>query len=305
MTLWSTVRSQVQKVQNLPSLGRESVFVVAACTVCVVLWIVPLIYLGSVLPRSFLNVFCAVTPSLCFWVTAGGLHLLGANEGYLVNVNGTKQPKGLAPSVYTMARAQVIFDVFQTLLTLPRCHFEAPEAHMQWRLSKILLGVVAIDWIEYWTHRSLHTFKPIKWLHKRHHQLIPLHTFGSYYNHPLDMMLVGACLGITLVHVFQLSVLETTICGCLGTICTVIDHCPGRFWDNNNETKPTLTHHEIHHNVNSNANFAQPFTPFLDWLFGTLHTNDTTTTTTRTITSTKPKKVHRKAHYLAEEKKED
>lgn len=52
----------------------------------------------------------------------------------------------------------------------------------------------------------------------------------------------------------------------IGAVATVFDHCPASFWGG---ASAPPSHHEIHHNVCSDCNFAQPFSPFLDYVFGT------------------------------------
>ena len=95
-------------------------------------------------------------------------------------------------------------------------------------------------------------------------QLIPLHTFGAYYNSAGEALFTGAFLGIGIVGVCGLSVLELSIIASFATLGTVFDHCQSEYWG---ATEPS--HHEIHHNVCSDCNFAQTFSPFLDYVFGT------------------------------------
>ena len=60
------------------------------------------------------------------------------------------------------------------------------------------------------------------------------------------------------------SILEVSLVSAVATVFTVLEHTPSTFW-----SAAELSHHEIHHNVCSESNFAQPFTPFLDYVFGT------------------------------------
>jgi sterol desaturase/sphingolipid hydroxylase (fatty acid hydroxylase superfamily) len=166
-----------------------------------------------------------------------------------------------------MIKTQLRVDAIQLVFTLPRFFMDDPADVFKLRIEKLVLGIVIIDVVEYATHRILHEGPVfLKQIHKRPHALIPVHTFGSDYNSVADMLSVGACLGLGTAIIAGLSVLEIAYVSTVGTICTVFDHCPSSFWG---ATEPS--HHEIHHNVDAKANYSQPFTPFLDWLFGTLY----------------------------------
>ena len=215
-------------------------------------------YLSSAISWSEVSVLLllAALPSVCFWATSTALHLLGANEGYKGKV-----------TFRSMVVAQLCIDLLQTASALPRFFAEPHSRHLSLRPPYLVLGVVAIDIVEYGCHRLMHANKFLRRLHKRHHQLIPLHTFGAYYNSAGEALFTGSFLGMGMVGVLQLSILEMAIVASFATVCTVFDHCPSSFWGGATSGAPS--HHEIHHNVCSDCNFAQPFTPFLDYVFGT------------------------------------
>jgi hypothetical protein len=112
----------------------------------------------------------------------------------------------------------------------------------------------------------MHCVPLLRTIHKKHHNLIPVHTFGAYYNSAFEALFLGGCLGVFSIVVCGLSVLELSIAASIGTFFTVLDHTPAAFFSGE---EGDLSDHEIHHNVCSNCNFSQPFWPFLDWLFGT------------------------------------
>ncbi len=207
----------------------------------------------------------AAAPSLAFWTTSLALHLCGANEFYTGRVK-----------VSDMLRSQIIVDILQFLCSASRFFFETEETASTCRFSKLAIGMIIIDFVEYWCHRTLHSscFPTLRKFHKRHHALKPLHTFGAYYNSTPEALFTGSILGLFLVVIGGLSALEVAVVSSAGTIATVFDHCP---------SKPGLppSHHEIHHNINSEVNFAQPFSPAMDWIFGTLYDDEKARTPTR------------------------
>ena len=199
---------------------------------------------------------CAI-PSLCFWTTATLLHLLGANRRY----------KGRVP-VRSMLQTQLCIDFLQTFSSLPRFLLEPYSNHLLLRPARLLLGVLTVDCVEYSCHRLMHTVPVLRRLHKRHHALNPLHTFGAYYNSAGEALFTGPILGICMVGLAGLSVFEVSAVAGLASVCTVFDHAPGEFFGRKG-VRESESHHEIHHDVCSECNFSQPFTPFLDWAFGT------------------------------------
>ncbi len=72
--------------------------------------------------------------------------------------------------------------------------------------------------------------------------------------------------------ILGMSALETSLLTGFTMVLAVLDHTPSSFlgsFRGGGDIK--LSHHEIHHNVDSKCNYSQPFTPFMDWLFGTLY----------------------------------
>ncbi|GMI36674.1 hypothetical protein TeGR_g8223 [Tetraparma gracilis] len=134
----------------------------------------------------------ALLPSLCFWSAALLLHLLGANAGY----------SGKVP-VSAMVRTQLCIDALQALSALPRFFAEPHDRHLALRPLSLLLGVAAVDLVEYGCHRLMHANKTLRKLHKRHHRLIPLHTLGAYYNSAGEALFTGSFLGVVLVGALQ------------------------------------------------------------------------------------------------------
>jgi len=163
-----------------------------------------------------------------------------------------------------MLLTQACVDILQFFASLPRYYYESKETHFMCRPLNIFIGLLLIDWVEYWCHRMMHTLPLLRQIHKKHHNLIPVHTFGAYYNSSFEALFLGGTLAMAAIGGCGLSVLELSISASFGTFMTVLDHTPAAFYGIDG-----LSDHEIHHNVCSNCNFSQPFWPFLDWLFAT------------------------------------
>lgn len=221
------------------------------------------------------------SPTITFWTFSTFLHLCGANDHY----------NGKVP-VRSLLLVQLRIDVLLFLSNVPRVMIPNTSDLDDWQSSEvwgvrwymIFLGMCGVDWVEYWCHRSMHEVSFLKHFHRLHHKLIPVHTFGSYYNSMYEVAYVGAGLGLMLVAILKLSVAEVSLVSCIGTVFTVWDHTPTDFpfrdvfdiekhfnflFMISNNVHSTLSDHEIHHNVCSRSNYSQPFWIGLDWAFGT------------------------------------
>jgi len=193
--------------------------------------------------------FCAFLPSVVFWTCAGALHLCGVNRHY----NG---PVMLSE----MIRSQLTVDVLQTAGALMRLYV---LGHTSTRCSifNIILGVLGIDLVEYWLHRSEHRIVALYIIHKQHHRLVPVHTLGTFYNDWRQILFDASVLSL-LILCLDLTMVEVAVVSSIAVIGTVHDHWPSA-------PHQPLTRHERHHQSGPNADFSQPFSGFWDWVFGT------------------------------------
>jgi sterol desaturase/sphingolipid hydroxylase (fatty acid hydroxylase superfamily) len=127
------------------------------------------------------------------------------------------------------------------------------------RLSFILLGMLAIDLQQYLSHRTFHN----KWLynhfHRYHHSQTPIHPATSFYNEDFEPAIDGVMIFLCL-YLIQLSYLEYFIVTSLAVWATVSDHTI---------IKGKLSFHNIHHSVSKHRNLEQPFFDIFDRLGGT------------------------------------
>lgn len=82
---------------------------------------------------------------------------------------------------------------------------------------------------------------------------------AALYNGRIEYNVTGAMLGIVFL-LSGFSLLEFTWVNLLGSVKTVLDHT----WMGSKDV-----HHWVHHEVDINANFEQPWTDLYDRLFGT------------------------------------
>jgi sterol desaturase/sphingolipid hydroxylase (fatty acid hydroxylase superfamily) len=180
-------------------------------------------------------------PSICFWLTAGSLHLLGFNRSY----------KGPV-TVCEMVASQLAIDVIQAVFGYVT--YDGVDCAS---LSNMLIALCLVDVVEYVCHRALHEVAWLKPIHKRHHRLVTLHTLGAYYNDLREVAFTGSTLAIVFLSLNSLNSLEMAIVASIATVANVYHHCP---------TQGNGYHrHELHH-VYGKGNYAQPFTGFLDWV---------------------------------------
>ena len=125
----------------------------------------------------------------------------------------------------------------------------------------ILLGIFIVDTLEYFFHYLLHKnsfFYSL--MHNVHHKPVPLHPRTSFSNHDLEVLMTSPVILVSLVF-FNLSFHEYILVTALSFSATVCDHT---------DTSRRKFHY-IHHHVNKNTNFQQPFFTFWDHLFGTYY----------------------------------
>jgi sterol desaturase/sphingolipid hydroxylase (fatty acid hydroxylase superfamily) len=200
-------------------------------------------------------------PTIVFWSVATGLHFLGYNSQY----NGKV-------TIREMITTQLCIDCVQFVFSLPRLWID--DNLLEISFLHLMYGIATIDFVEYFSHRLLHSNNILMQFHKRHHRLVPVHTLGAYFNDPREVMFTGAILGFFLVVIGGLSILEISIVASIGTIFTIFDHCPS-FHGNSHPSMLANMHshessrHERHHTIGPNADFSQPFTGFYDFLFKT------------------------------------
>jgi sterol desaturase/sphingolipid hydroxylase (fatty acid hydroxylase superfamily) len=199
--------------------------------------------------KMLLECVVLLMPTIVFWSVASGLHLLGYNSQY----NGKV-------TIREMITTQLCIDCLQFVSSLPRLWID--DNLLELSFLHIIYGIAAIDFVEYFSHRLLHSSSVLMQFHKRHHRLVPVHTLGAYFNDPREVMFTGTILGFFLVVIGGLSILEISIVASVGTVFTIFDHCP---------SSHDISRHERHHTSGPNADFSQPFTGFYDFLFKTRH----------------------------------
>jgi sterol desaturase/sphingolipid hydroxylase (fatty acid hydroxylase superfamily) len=198
------------------------------------------------------ELYTLLLPTLVFWLFAGGLHVMGANNHYDGKV-----------TVKEMIFTQFLTDALQltagcvNLLGLPK-----QDNHYRVNVFNVFFGFIIICTWEYAFHRACHNNRWLYQLHKKHHDLVPLHTLGSYYASVGEMLCTGIFLGLC-NHFFNLSLLETSMIATIATLLTVYDH-----WGSTNLKTKTQLRHERHH-FYPKCEFGQPFFGYWDWICGT------------------------------------
>lgn len=126
----------------------------------------------------------------------------------------------------------------------------------------IMIGIFIIDTMEYFFHYFLHENKTLyNKLHNVHHRPVPMTPQTSFTNHDGEIFMTSPF--ILFVYVFSpLSFQEYIIVTALSFSATVSDHTV---------TSSNKKYHYIHHHVNKNKNFQQPFFTYWDHIFGTYY----------------------------------
>lgn len=130
-------------------------------------------------------------------------------------------------------------------------------------ISNIFIGIFIIDTMEYFYHYFLHRISFLyNNVHKGHHKPVPMSPRTSFTNHDSEIAMTSPF--ILFAYVFSpLSFEEYIIVTALSFSATVSDHT----------VTSKRKFHYIHHHVNKNKNFQQPFFTYWDHLFGTYYKN--------------------------------
>jgi sterol desaturase/sphingolipid hydroxylase (fatty acid hydroxylase superfamily) len=204
-----------------------------------------------------------LAPILTFWVAAVSFDMLGLNS----NEDVLNEHNSITKNEALIRMLQI--DVLHVLTTLPWEYAWTipPEQVYGIRWYYVIGGIFLMDTIEYFTHRIQHE---IPWLYKHfhygHHWMRYSFSFGAFYNAIQEVFLTGPIIGLFFMHIFKFTFVEFQIVSSLAVFWTVMDHTA--FFDK----VPWLGRkdfHRIHHSVNVDCNFQQPFMTFWDKLLGT------------------------------------
>lgn len=125
----------------------------------------------------------------------------------------------------------------------------------------IILSVFIIDTVEYFCHYLYHRISFFyNNIHNVHHKPVTVSPLTSFTNHDREALLTSSIILLFLVY-SALTFYEYIIAVCLSFSSTVCDHT----------STSKKKFHYIHHHVNKNKNFQQPFFTYWDHIFGTYY----------------------------------
>lgn len=205
----------------------------------------------------------SIAPILTFWTAAIVFDGLGWNHESSVLAQHNVITKSDA------IKRMLQIDLLHLVTTLPWEYAWTipPEQVYGCRWYYILGGIFLMDTIQYCTHRIQHE---IPWLYKTfhhgHHSMRWSFSYGSFYNDICEVMVTGSIIGAMYMYVFHYTYLEFQIVSCLAIFWTVMDYTAvfNHVW-----WLGRKDFHRIHHSVNIDCNFQQPFMTYWDKLLGT------------------------------------
>lgn len=199
-------------------------------------------------------VVLSILPIVVYWSACFTCHYLGLDAS-----ESTMAAKSSVTLRDTIKRVAILH-FLQLLMFLPLEFGLVTDRVYGWSVLNIMLGVVFIDTLEYWIHRTYHAIPALYTLHKTHHAMIIPWSFGALYNSWGEAVLTGGI--ITNVFLLWFSVEEYCYVLCLANVATVMDHV--QYFDSLKNR-----HHRLHHELYPGRNFQQPFFTFWDDLFHT------------------------------------
>jgi sphinganine C4-monooxygenase len=118
-----------------------------------------------------------------------------------------------------------------------------------------------MDTIQYWIHRLHHVKYIYRHTHKIHHELIIPWSFGAVYNSIGETIITAPIIYLFFIKLFGYSLLEFNFVTSLAYIATILQHT--------NLNRYHSDYHLVHHKLNYNYNYQQPFFSYWDKLMGT------------------------------------
>jgi sterol desaturase/sphingolipid hydroxylase (fatty acid hydroxylase superfamily) len=131
---------------------------------------------------------------------------------------------------------------------------------------KLILGILALDFLEYWSHRLGHMIGPIWRLHRLHHSDKRVDTLTTLLHHPLEVLYAVLFISAGLV-IFDVPLISIIVYASIVGLIGVLSHTRLLLSDQFNRLISgfivTPNFHKVHHSINyseSNKNFGLVFT---------------------------------------------
>jgi sterol desaturase/sphingolipid hydroxylase (fatty acid hydroxylase superfamily) len=212
------------------------------------------------------DIIITMLPVATFWITSFYFYATGKTE-----LTEEQQKKNINLTPLFMAKKMIQINILYIASTLASIHIQQiigiqqnTEKPFLLRLWTVPFGMFAIDTVQYFAHRAYHTYPFLYRYHKVHHQLKSLHVMGSLYNSWTEIVMTGSLSALTFYGFLQYTPFEFAMVTSISFVATIKDHCPGY----------GTTAHSIHHNVDVNCNFQQPFFNYWDIILGTYRDPD-------------------------------
>lgn len=221
-------------------------------------------------PINYHKLFISAIPMIFFWSTVSILQISGIEQNLSekqLNKNQVTKKQAFF-CVFELVFSQFIinyiihpfFNIDYQIFAYNDNTYEYTDVCLFF--IKIFAGIIIIDTCEYITHYYCHTISYLyKNYHKVHHEMICPWSFGALYNSRTEASLTGIPILLSFIGLgfsFETYIIANT----LAFIKTIWDHT----WKG---TKTLNEHHWVHHEINKNYNYQQPFFDFYDRLFDT------------------------------------
>jgi len=204
-----------------------------------------------------------LAPILTFWMTAMTFNLIGLDAS--ANLFHTRNKIQLGDTIARMIQ----IDCLHLLTTYPmEIGLTIPiEQVYGIRWWYILAGIPLMDTIQYFAHRFQHEHP---WFYRNfhygHHNIRETFSFGSLYNSVGEVIFTGSIMGFVYMILFKFTFQEFQIVSSLAIFWTVMDHTA---YFNDVWWLGRKNFHNIHHSIQVNCNYQQPFMTFWDEWLGT------------------------------------
>ncbi|KAI3894415.1 hypothetical protein MKX03_016921 [Papaver bracteatum] len=224
-----------------------------------------------------------ISPVVVYWLYSGFYHILPPLDHYRLHTRKENAAKNVVP-IPTVIKAVLLQQLIQTTLSyllfwVSNSMLSSSEVVVQTsfpiQLLQFIVAMLVTDAWQYFGHRYMHQNKFLyQHIHSLHHRVVVPYAFGTFYNHPLDGLLLDTFGGIASMLISGMTA-RTSVFFFSFTIIKAIDDHSGLWLPQYNLFQlifPCNTaYHDIHHyGVRGiKYNYSVPFFTFWDKLYGT------------------------------------
>ncbi|KAI3908621.1 hypothetical protein MKW92_037190 [Papaver armeniacum] len=222
-----------------------------------------------------------ISPVVVYWLYAGFYHILPPLDHYRLHTRKEAASQNVVPVPTVIKRCSIatVYSSYCGVFVVNNSMLSSSEVEVQppfpIQLLQFIVAMLVTDAWQYFGHRYMHQNKYLyQHIHSLHHSVVVPYAFGTFYNHPLEGLLLDTFGGVASMLISGMTARTSVFFFCFSIIKGIDDHS-GLWLPHYNLFQlifPCNTaYHDIHHYRirGIKYNYSQPFFTFWDKLYGT------------------------------------